>query len=170
MALAHPSISRVLLVASFLAVASAAGLQWVGLAAQTEAVRQQASRRRLDEFSSILNNFASAPAKERPAMAGRLAEVAEILAQQIRGESLASASRRVVALASFEAGKEPREKELQERLRAEVRGLVSQAESLEMAALHRAKFLISINQILLVVAVVLCGAQWLRARQIRAEA
>lgn len=98
-------------------------------------------------------------------MAGRLAQVAEMLAQQIRGEALASASRRVVALASFEAGKEPREKELQERLRAEVRGLVSQAESMEMAALNRATFLSSINQAVLLIAVVLCGAQWVRARR-----
>lgn len=129
MALPRPSISRALLLGSFAAVVSSAGLQWARLAAQTGAVRQQASRQRLNEFSSIFNHFGNTPAKERSATASRLAVVAENLARQFRGEALASASRRVVALASYEAGKEPTEKELQ---------LVKQAESLEMAALSRA--------------------------------
>ena len=47
-------ISRVLIVAAFVAVASSAGLQWVGVSAQAEAARQAASRQTLSEFSTLL--------------------------------------------------------------------------------------------------------------------
>jgi len=86
-----------------------------------------------------------------------LTGMAERLSQSTRAESLASASRRVVALASYEDGKETREKELRERLRAEIRGLVSEAETLESAALNRATLFSTVNQALLVMAVLLCG-------------
>ena len=90
-------------------------------------------------------------------MAEQLTGMAERLSQSTRAESLASASRRVVALASYEDGKETREKELRERLRAEIRGLVSEAETLESAALNRATLFSTVNQALLVMAVLLCG-------------
>jgi hypothetical protein len=42
-------------------------------------------------------------------------------------------------------------------LRAEIRGLVSEAETLESAALNRATLFSAVNQALLVMAVLLCG-------------
>jgi hypothetical protein len=158
-------VSRLLLSCAFLAVGSAAGLQWIGLSAQTEAARQQASRQTLAEFSSILSRFETVPAKEKPAVAEHLTGLAERLAKEVRGESLASASRRVVALASYEDGKASRDTELRERLRAEVRGLVNEADSMESQALGRATLLSVINQCLLVGAVILCGLTVLRARR-----
>ena len=149
--------SRVLLIGAFVAVASAAGLQWAGLSAQTEAARQQISRQALAEFSRVFAKYETAPVKEKPVVAEQLTGMAERLSQSTRAESLASASRRVVALASFEDGKETRERELRERLRAEIRGLVSEAETLESAALNRATFFSTVNQALLVMAVFLCG-------------
>lgn len=150
-------ISRVLIVGAFLAVASSAGLQWVGLSAQTEAVRQQISRQTLTEFSRVFARYETAPVQEKPAVAEQLTGMAERLSHSTRAESLASASRRVVALASYEDGTETREKELRERLRAEIRGLVSEAETLESAALNRATLFSTVNQALLVMAVLLCG-------------
>lgn len=151
------SPSPVLLILAFVAVASSAGLQWVGLSAQSEAARHQVSRQTLSEFSSVLNRYETAPQKEKPAVAEHLTGMAERLSRSVKGESLASASRRVVALASFEDGKETREKELRERLRAEIRGLVNEADMLEAAALGKATFLSLVNQTLLLVAAVLCG-------------
>ncbi|MBI2685436.1 MAG: hypothetical protein HYX27_03895 [Acidobacteria bacterium] len=155
--------SRLVLIAAFAAVASSAGLQWAGLSAQSEASRQQVSRQTLAEFSSVLNQYERTPAPEKHAVAEQLTGVAERLSQQVWGESLASAARRVVALASYEPEADSREKELQERLRAEVRGLVGQAESMESAALGRATLLSTINQALLVIAAVLCGMALFRA-------
>ena len=152
MAFVPTPVSQVLLVGSFVAVASSAGLQCLGLSAQAEAARQQASRQALTDFSSVLNRFETAPAREKPAVAEHLAGMAERLPHQVKSESLASASRRVVALASYEAEAQAREKDLQERLRAEVRGLVNEAESLESAT-----WLGVVNQILLVMAAILCG-------------
>ena len=149
--------SRLLLIFAFAAVASSAGLQWVGLSAQSEASRQQVSRQTLSEFSTVLNIYETAPPKQRQEVAQQLTGMAERLSHSVKGESLASASRRVVALASFEEGREAREKELRERLRAEIRGLVNEADSLEMAALSRAKILSAVNQALLLAAAGLCG-------------
>ena len=165
MAVVHSPISQVLLFGAFFAVASSAGLQWVGLSAQAEAVRQQTSRQTLTDFSSLLNRFESAPTVEKPVVAARLTGMAERLARQVKDEALASASRRVVALASYEAEAPAREKELQERLRAEVRGLVNESESLESAALGQATFFGVVNQIVLVLAALLCGAVAIKARR-----
>jgi len=165
MALSPISGSRWLLLGAFLAVASSAGLQWAGLSAQSEAVRQQASRQTLAEFSSALNRFESATPQERPAVAEHLTGMADRLSRQTWAESLAPASRRVAALTSYEARKDDHEKQIQDRLRAEVRGLVSQAESLEAAALGRATLLSTINQALLVLAAVLCGLLVFRTRR-----
>ena len=60
-----------------------------------------------------------------------------------------------MALASYEEETPAREKELQERLRAEVRGLVNESESLESAALGQATFFGVVNQIVLVLAALL---------------
>jgi hypothetical protein len=157
MALAPSSISQVLLIGAFVAVASSAGLQWLGLSAYAEAVRQQASRQKLADFSSLLHQFEIAPQREKSAVAEHLAGIAERLSHQVKGEALASASRRVEALASYEVKAQAREKELQERLRAEVRGLVNEAEFLESAALGRAQWLGTLTQIVLVLAAILCG-------------
>ncbi len=156
--------------AAFVAVASSAGLQWFGWSAQSEAARQQTSRQSLAELSSLLQRFEAAPATERPVVAEHMTGLAERLSKHARGEKLASASRRVVALASYEAGGEAREKELQERLRAEVRGLVSEAESAESAALDRATWLAAANQFLLAGAAVLCGLLAFRAKRAGATA
>ena len=165
MAVVHSPISQVLLFGAFFAVASSAGLQWLRLSAQAEAVRQQTSRQTLTDFSSLLNRFESAPTVEKPVVAAHLTGMAERLARQVKDESLASASRRVVALASYEAEAPAREKELQERLRAEVRGLVNESESLESAALGQATFFGVVNQIVLVLAALLCGAVAIKARR-----
>lgn len=162
--------SRILLVFAFAAVASSAGLQWVGLSAQSEASRQQLSRQTLSEFSTVLNIYETAPVKKRAEVAQQLTGMAERLSHSVKGESLASASRRVVALASFEEGKETREKELRERLRAEIRGLVNEADSLESAALSRAKILSAVNQGLLLLAAGMCGMLLLRLHQANSAA
>lgn len=156
--------------AAFVAVASCAGLQWFSWTAQTEAARQQTSRQSLAELSSLLQRFETAPKAERPVVAEHLTGVAERLSKGASGEKLASASRRVVALASYETGGEAREKELQERLRAEVRGLVSEAESAESAALGRAASLAAVNQMLLLGAAALCGLLAFRSRRSAATA
>lgn len=165
MAVVPSPISQVLLFGAFFAVASSAGLQWLGASAQAEAVRQQASRQTLTDFSSLLNRFESAPTVEKPVVAAHLTGMAERLARQVKDEALASASRRVVALASYEAEAPAREKELQERLRAEVRGLVNESESLESAALGQATFFGVVNQIVLVLAALLCGAVAIKVRR-----
>lgn len=157
MAVVPSPVSKIILVAAFVAVASSAGLQWLGLSAQSEAARQQVSRQLLAEFSSLLGRFEAAPADEKAKVAAHLAGAAERLSQQVQGEGMASASRRVVALASFETAAQARDREIRERLRAEVHGLVSEAESLETAAIGRAVWLSSINQVLLVGVAVLCG-------------
>ncbi len=165
MAFVPSPVSQVLLFGAFLAVASSAGLQWLGLSAQAEAVRQQASRQKLTDFSSLVQRFETAAAGEKPAVAQHMAGMAQRLAEQIRGEALASASRRVVALASYEADAQTREKELQGRLKAEVQGLVNETESLESAALGQATWLGVVNQILLVMAALLCGVVAIRTRR-----
>ena len=165
MAVMPSPISQVLLFGAFFALASSAGLQWLGASAQAEAVRQQASRQTLTDVSSLLNRFESAPTVEKPVVAAHLTGMAERLARQVKDEALASASRRVVALASYEAEAPAREKELQERLRAEVRGLVNESESLESAALGQATFFGVVNQIVLVLAALLCGAVAIKVRR-----
>ncbi len=170
MALVPPPVSRILLLTAFVAVASSAGLQWLGMSAQAEGARQKASRESLVEFTTLLQRFEAAPAKEKPQAASQLAGAAERLSQQVKGEELASASRRVVALASFETQAQTRDRELQERLRAEVRGLASEAESLETAAAGRAVWLSSLNQLLLVGAVALCGFLLFRGERASREA
>lgn len=165
MAIVPSPISQVLLFGAFFAVASSAGLQVARASAQAEAVRQQASRQTLTDVSSLLNRFESAPTVEKPVVAAHLTGMAERLARQVKDEALASASRRVVALASYEAGSPAREKELQERLRAEVKGLVNESESLESAALGQATFFGVVNQIVLVLAALLCGAVAIKARR-----
>ena len=162
--------TRALLITAFMAVASSAGLQWVGLSAQTEAARQKESRQVLSELSTLVQRFATVPEKEKPAFAEHLTGMAERLSHEAKAERLASASRRVVALASFESGKETREKELQQRLRAELRGLLTEAESLESAALGRATWLSAVNQVLLLAAAVLCGLLLYRGRSARITA
>ncbi len=142
-----------------------AGLQWIGLSAQTEALRQQKARQALAEFSTLLNRLDTAPTGEKPAVAEHLTGLAEQMSRQVKSETLASASRRVVALVGYEKGTQQREKEMQDRLRAEVRGLVNEAESLESAALARAAWLSGIIQALLISAAVLCGFMALRGRQ-----
>ena len=163
MAFVPPSVSHVLMVGLFLAVASSAGLQWLGLSAQAEAVRQQASRQSLSDFSSLLHRFETATKHEKPAVAESLVGMAERLSRQVKGEALASASRRVGALASYEAETQVREKEIQERLRAEIRGLMNEAESLESAALGQATLFGVANQILLVLAALISGLVAIRA-------
>jgi hypothetical protein len=170
MARTPPQISRLFLIGSFLAISSSAGLQWAGLSAQSEAARQQASRETLTEFSSVLNRYETVPVQEKPAVAEHLTGMAERLSQQVKGESLASASRRVVALASFEDGKAARDTEIRDRLRAEVRGLASEAESLESAALGRAAVLSMINQVLLVGAAILFGMRIYQVRRTNSPA
>jgi hypothetical protein len=170
MALVPSPVSHVLMVGVFVAVASSAGLQWLGLSAQAEAVRQQASRQTLTDFSSLLHRFETATKREKPAVAEHLVGMAERLSRQVKGEALASASRRVGALASYEAETQVRDKELQERLRAEVRGLMNEAESLESAALGQATLFGVVNQILLVLAALLCGLAAIRARRANLEA
>lgn len=159
-------ISRVLIVAAFVAVASSAGLQWVSVSAQAEAARQASSRQTLAEFSTLLTQYESTAAPERTALEQDLAGKAEQLTRKVRSEPLAAASRRVAALASYEASGD---RELQSRLRAEVRGLMSQAENLESAALGRAELLATVNAILMATAAVLCGLAVLQVRRVRAE-
>jgi len=165
MAFVPSPVSQVLMVGAVIAVASSAGLQWLGLSAQAEAARQQASRQALTDFSRLLNRYESAPAREKPAVAEHLAEMAERLPHQVKGESLASASRRVVALASYEAEAQALEKDLQERLRAEVRGLVNEAERLESSALRQAAWIGVVNQMPLVMAAIVCGLVALPTRR-----
>ncbi|MFN0101515.1 MAG: hypothetical protein ACKV2U_05425 [Bryobacteraceae bacterium] len=165
MAFVPPPVSQILLVVAFVAVASSAGLQWIGLSAQAEAARQQNSRQTLTEFSTLLNLFETAPEREKRAVAQHLTGMAERLSRQSNGESLASASRRVAALTSFETEAKVRDAELQERLQAEVRELVNEAEAMESAALGRATWLSTINQVLLVTAAVLCGMLAFRTRR-----
>lgn len=161
------SISRVLILAAFVAVASSAGLQWVGVSAQAEAARQAASRQTLAEFSTLLTQYETTAGPQKKPLEQDLAGKAEQLTQKVRSEPLAAASRRVAALASYEASGD---RELQMRLRAEVRGLMSQAETMETAALGRAELLATVNAILMVTAAVLCGLVALQARRVRAEA
>ena len=165
----HP-ISQFLLVCAFAAVAASAGLQFVGLSAQAEAARQQSSRQSLAELSSVLHLYEEAPEQAKAGMAAQLAGLADKLARQANGESMASASRRVGALASYEAREQSRERELQERLRAEVRGLINETESLESVALGRAVALSSINQAILMAAAILCGILLIRARRPSSQA
>lgn len=157
--------SRLLLVAAFAAVASSAGLQWAGLLAQTEAARQRASRGSLQEFSAVLHSYQVAPTGRKPELAKQLTNLAEALTQKARGESVASASRRVGALASYEVRERSRESELQDRLRAEVRDLVSRADSMESVALQRAVLLGTINQVILCIGAVLSGLVLFKARR-----
>ena len=163
-------VSQFLLVAAFVAVASSAGLQWLGLSAQAEAARQLASRQSLAEFSGILARYEAATARDKPQAAVELAGAAERLSREAKGEGLASASRRVVALTSYENAAQAREIELQERLRAEVRGLLNETESLELAAIGRAVWLSSINQVLLVGTAILCGLLVFRKQRISSAA
>ncbi|MBM3755173.1 MAG: hypothetical protein FJW38_14470 [Acidobacteria bacterium] len=141
-----PSFSRFLWTVAFAAVASSAGLQWVGLTAQSEAARHQSSRQKLSEFSSLLGKLDSAPEAEKAEMARQVSGLADNLALQ--DEKLEQGSRRVVALASYEIAPEENTT-VRERLRAEVRGLVGQAESLEADALSRANRFVATSQIAL---------------------
>jgi hypothetical protein len=116
-------------------------LQWVGLSAQTEAARHQTSRQKLIEFSALLGRLDNTPEPEKAEVARQVSGMADNLVLQ--DESLAQGSRRVVALASYE------NVSVRERLRAEVRGLVGQAESLEAAALSRANWFVEASQLIL---------------------
>jgi len=165
MAFVPTFVSQALVIGAFVAVASSAGLQWLGLSAQAEAVRQQASRQTLTNFSSVLSRYETAPKREKPAVAEHLAGMAKQLSQQMKGETLVSASRRVEALASYEPAAQTRVNELQERLRAEVRWLVTETENLESAALGQATWLGVVNQIVLLLAAVMCGAVLIRVRR-----
>lgn len=168
MALVPPSASQLLLVVAFVAVSSAAGLQWAGMAAQGEAARQQASRQTLSDFAAQLSRLESASLPEKAKLAATLADMAERFARETNRETLASGSRRVVALASYEGEPQVRDRELQERLRAEVRGLVIETESLESAALSRANWFGSITQTLIAAAaLLLCGILSIRWREHR---
>lgn len=166
MALVPPPVSRIVLIAAFCSVASSAGLQWLGLSARAEATRQRLSRESLAEFAALLQRFEDAPAPEKTQAASRLTGAAERLSQQVKGEALASASRRVVALASFESPTQIRDKELQERLRAEIRSLTSEAELLESTAAGRVHWLNSANQWLWVCSLSLFGLLLFRRQKI----
>ncbi|MBM3788373.1 MAG: hypothetical protein FJW30_28895 [Acidobacteria bacterium] len=146
------SLSRLLWPVAFAAVASSAGLQWVGLTAQTEAARHQSSRQKLSEFSSLLGKLDSAPEAEKAAVARQVSGWADSLTLQ--DEKLEQGSRRVVALASYEAAPDENVT-VRERLRAEVRGLVGQAESMEAEALSRANRFVASSQIILLVGMAL---------------
>lgn len=158
-------VSSIVLVLAFAAVAASAGLQWVEKSARAEAARRQASRQSVEQFSTLMQRFEDASARERPKVAEDLAGAAERLAEQTKIESLAAASRRVEALASFETQKQARQSDLQERLRAEIRELVSEAESMEASARGRATRLEIVHQLMLMVAAVLCGWRVLLAGQ-----
>lgn len=147
-----PSFSRSLWLVAFAAVASSAGLQWIGLTAQSEAARHQTSRQKLSEFSSLLGKLDNAPEAEKPAVARQVSGLADSLALQ--DEKLDQGSRRVVALASYEVASDDNAT-VRERLRAEVRGLVGQAESLESDALNRANRFVTSSQIILLIGLAL---------------
>lgn len=146
------SLSRWLWPVAFAAVASSAGLQWIGLTAQTEAARHQTSRQKLTEFSSLLGKLDSAPVAEKAEVARQVSGLADNLALQ--DEKLEQGSRRVVALASYEVAPDENTT-VRDRLRAEVRGLVGQAESLEADALSRANRFVATSQITLIVGLAL---------------
>lgn len=157
------SRSRLLWPVAFAAVASSAGLQWVGLTAQTEAARHQTSRQKLTEFSSLLGKLDSAPKEQKAAVAKQVSGLADNLALQ--DEKLEQGSRRVVALASYEVAPDDNAS-VRERLRAEVRGLVGQAESLEADALSRANRFVATSQVTLFVGMALFAGV-LRVSRIR---
>jgi len=90
--------------------------------------------------------------------------IAERLAGQGREDLLEAAARRVGVLASYQPLPD---EELLKRLSREIRGLVEEAEAVESAALGRATWLASINQMLLVVASAACGVMLLRSGRIR---
>jgi len=146
------SLSRLLWSVAFAAVASSAGLQWVGLTAQTEAARHQNSRQKLTEFSALLGKLDTASAPEKAEVAKQVSGLADSLALQ--DEKLEPGSRRVVALASYEVAPDENAT-VRERLRAEVKGLVGQAESLEADALSRANRFVSTSQIVLLLGMAL---------------
>jgi hypothetical protein len=119
----------------------------VGLTAQSDAARYQNSRQKLSDFSALLGKLDSAPEAEKAAVARQVSGLADSLALQ--DEKLEQGSRRVVALVSYE------NVSVRERLRAEVRGLVGQAESLEAAALSRANWFVEASQLILVLGLAL---------------
>ena len=162
-----PSVSSWLLPLAFAAVTSAAGLQWVGISANSEAVRQRASREKLSEFSALLTRLQNAPPADKPAAAEQLAGFADRLSAGARDEQLASASRRIAALTSFEAASA--DTAIQERLRDEIRSLVSETESLEGQALDRAAQLNLVNQFLMLIAAGMCGTLVVRFRRAAGE-
>lgn len=156
-----------MILSAFVAVASSAGLQFAEVSAQEEATRQAASLQTLEEFSSLLARYEKLTETDRTAMEQDLAGKAAQLTVKVRNETMVAASRRVAALATYET---TGDRELQRRLRAEVRGLTSQAERLETAALGRAELLGTINAILMATAAVLCALAALHARRARTEA
>lgn len=108
-----------ILVVGFFAVASTASLQWIG--GKTVTPRAAA------ELTAEVHRLEIAPAGERAAMAEHLTGMAE----KANAETVAAASRRVAALASYESA----DAALRERVRAEVRGLAQEAETLEIETL-----------------------------------
>lgn len=163
---ALPPVLRLLMIASFLAVASSAGLQWAERSANVAAVEQQASRRSVSELSQLLQEIDAGGDADRPRLNERFAEAAERVGRHLRGDSLVSATRRVAVLSSAGTNEPIREKEMQDRLRAELRGLVREAEHLEASALGRAAWLSGLNQALLVLAAALCGLTLFQASRI----
>jgi hypothetical protein len=164
MQLAISPVSRLLTLVCFLSVSSSAGLQWVGLAAQAEAARRHVSRQTLTEFATLMTTMETSSEGERAAAAARLAFIAERLAGQGREDVLEAAARRVGVLASYQPLPD---EELLKRLSREIRGLVEEAEAVESAALGRATWLASINQLLLLVASTACGVMLLRSGRVR---
>lgn len=134
-----------------LSLTSSAALQWAGLSAQSEAARHHNSAQKLNELSAILIN----PAAEETAV---VQQAADKLNASIRDEKLVEAARRVSALASYP------DASVRDRLRAEVRSLVHEAESMETAALSRATLYTWATEVLIVLAAGFCGLLWLRRR------
>ncbi|MBM3784905.1 MAG: hypothetical protein FJW30_11130 [Acidobacteria bacterium] len=149
------SVARWLLPVLFLTLASSAGLQWAGLSAQSEAARHHTIVQRLNDFSMLLLRIGSANEPERQRAAQQVSGYVDRLSTE---EKLRAGSRRVTALASYP------DDSVDERLRAEVRGLVSEAESLETAALRRANTYTLATQCLVVLTACVCGALLLRRK------
>jgi hypothetical protein len=145
MARTSTPVSQWILIAGFFAVASTAGLQWIGGPA--------VSPRAAAELSAEVHRLETAPADERAAVAEHLTGMAE----KANAETVAAASRRVAALASYETA----DVAMRERLRAEVRSLAQEAETLEMETLWWR----TANWLVLALAAILCGWMTVRTRK-----
>jgi phage host-nuclease inhibitor protein Gam len=123
-----------------------ASLEWIG--------GQTVSPRAAAELSAEVHRLEAAPAGEQAAVAEQLS----VMAEKLKAEEVASASRRVAALASYEAAKDAA---LQERLRAEVRELAREAETLETETLWWR----TVNWLLLGGMAILCVLVTIRTRK-----